>query len=148
MNRGVAVFGINGRQVDFAILGSVMNFKDSNRGVFEAICGIKCTLENNHAVALCLHCVVDGYHDHVVLDERGKAIPPPKRKNQAIDLPRIYLSQEKSSKFHSYWKMHHGRHSLRDLLPGKAPKKLLPSAIPAPLVSAVSQVHEWVLMEL
>ena len=80
MNRGVAVFGINGRQVDFAILGSVMNFKDSNRGVFEAICGIKCTLENNHAVALCLHCVVDGYHDRVVLDdaERSYLLPSAK----------------------------------------------------------------------
>ena len=33
--------------------------------------------------------MADGYNDRVVLDERGKAIPPPKRKNQAIDLPWI-----------------------------------------------------------
>ena len=61
-----------------------MHFKGGDRGVFGAICAVKCILEGNHAAALCLHCVLDGYDDCVVLDERGKVVAPAKTSSSVV----------------------------------------------------------------
>ena len=139
-------FWLKGKQVDIASLGQVMKFKDTNFGVFGQICGIKRPLEGGNAAALCLHCLVGGFKVSVVVDERGKAVPPPKHKKQPMDLPWIYLSRGKSSKFVTHWNTYHGSDSLGDKLPRAQSKKRRHRDITSHLPSDGAKYQERALM--